>query len=86
MHRTVGVAGTIETNGHPRQLKLFNKLTSYIMQDDLLQPYLTVHESMEFAAHLKLGKELSTHDKAQVVSETTTITYRYGYIQAIFSQ
>lgn len=37
------------------------------MQEDLIQPFLTVQESMEIAANLKLGKELSHQQKIQVV-------------------
>ena len=57
----------IKTNGHPRQLKLFNKLSSYILQEDLIQPYLTVQEAMEFAARLKLGNELKKEEKLLAV-------------------
>ncbi|XP_065210025.1 ATP-binding cassette subfamily G member 4-like [Planococcus citri] len=66
---TNGVGGSILTNGHPRKLHLFNKLSSYIMQEDLLRPNLTVFESMLVAAHLKLGDELSREDKINAVNE-----------------
>lgn len=66
---TNGVTGSIITNGHPRQLKFFNKLCSYIMQEDLLQPNLTVRENMQIAAHLKLGNELSASDRDTAVTE-----------------
>ncbi|XP_075224617.1 ATP-binding cassette subfamily G member 4-like isoform X2 [Lycorma delicatula] len=66
---TNGVTGSILTNGFPRQIKLFNKLSSYIMQEDLLQPNLTVKESMVIAAKLKLGNELSDSDKNAAVEE-----------------
>lgn len=69
-HSTNGVSGSIITNGHPRQMKLFNKLCSYIMQEDLLQPNLTVRENMQIAAHLKLGNELSASDRDKAVSES----------------
>lgn len=38
------------------------------MQDDDIQPHLTLEESLQIAANLKLGKELSSDDKKQAVS------------------
>jgi hypothetical protein len=62
------VAGSIYTNGAERQLALFNKLSAYIMQEDLLQSHLTVYESLLVAAHLKLGNELNQDEKRAAVS------------------
>lgn len=45
----------------------FNKLSCYIMQEDLLRPNLTVFESMLIASHLKVGRELNEEDKIQSV-------------------
>uniref|UniRef100_A0A8D9DYT2 ATP-binding cassette sub-family G member 1 n=2 Tax=Cacopsylla melanoneura TaxID=428564 RepID=A0A8D9DYT2_9HEMI len=67
-----GVGGSIYTNGAERQLALFNKLSAYIMQEDLLQPHLTVHESLLVAAHLKLGNELNEEEKKMAVEEIMT--------------
>lgn len=71
------MSGTIKTNGHPRQLKFFNKLSSYIMQEDLIQPFLTVQEAMEVAANLKLGDELKFAEKLLAVSQ-----YNYTFLGA----
>lgn len=58
----------ISTNGEPRDLRQFRKLSRYIMQEDLLQPYITVEESMLIAADLKLGIDMSKEKKAVIVS------------------
>lgn len=68
MDSNSGVSGTIQTNGLPRNLRLFHKLSCYIMQDDLLQPRITVLEAMTIAAELKLGAELSAKQKRIAVS------------------
>jgi ABC-type multidrug transport system ATPase subunit len=66
---SAGVSGAIKTNGHPRQLKFFSKLSSYIMQEDLIQPLLTVQEGMQIAANLKLGDELKASEKQLAVRQ-----------------
>lgn len=48
-------------------MELFKKLSSYIMQEDLLQPRLTVIESLRYAARLKIGRELSKEDQNKAV-------------------
>lgn len=39
------------------------------MQEDLLQPRLTVLEAMRFAADLKLGNRLTPSEKLSAVSD-----------------
>ncbi|XP_023936206.1 ATP-binding cassette sub-family G member 1-like [Bicyclus anynana] len=68
-YTSIGVDGRITVNGHARDMRVFKKLSSYIMQDDLLQPRLTVKESMMIAADLKLGKELGKPEKELIVEE-----------------
>ncbi|XP_023019227.1 ATP-binding cassette subfamily G member 4 [Leptinotarsa decemlineata] len=70
---TAGVKGSIKINGKPRQMKLFNKLSSYIMQEDLVQPRLSVRESMVIAAELKLGSTIGHQEKLAVVDEVIEI-------------
>lgn len=55
-------------NSKPRDMTMFRKMCRYVMQEDLLQPALTVIESMEIAADLKLGRTISKSDKLYSVS------------------
>ncbi|KAF5272448.1 hypothetical protein FQR65_LT04916 [Abscondita terminalis] len=72
-YKTIGAAGLILINGEPREIKQFRKISRYIMQDNLLQPMLTVQESMMVAADLKLNRELSKTDKLKAISEILEI-------------
>ncbi|CAH2107999.1 unnamed protein product [Euphydryas editha] len=68
-YRVNGASGLITTNGETRDLKLFRKLSRYIMQDDLLQPLITVQEAMTIAADLKLGNDINKETKTIIVEE-----------------
>ncbi|XP_001607392.2 ATP-binding cassette sub-family G member 4 [Nasonia vitripennis] len=61
-----GVTGSVRVNGHPRDQSAFRRSSAYIMQDDNLQPLLTVQEAMDIAADLKLESSLS--NKKQIVN------------------
>jgi len=53
LHRSSGYQGSVTLNGAKRDLLSFRNVSSYIMQEDNLQLYLTVQESMEIAMKLK---------------------------------
>lgn len=55
-------------NDCPIDAKRFRRQAAYIMQDDRLQPLLTVNEAMQFSANLKIGQDLSTENKLIRVS------------------
>ncbi|XP_012063523.1 PREDICTED: ATP-binding cassette sub-family G member 4-like [Atta cephalotes] len=65
--RTTSVTGRIMINGQKRNMSEFRKLSAYIMQDDNLQPFLTVQEAMFIAADLKL--DLDHHQKSQKIDK-----------------
>ncbi|KAJ9580520.1 hypothetical protein L9F63_024286 [Diploptera punctata] len=68
-YKTSGMNGSITINGQERNLSLFRKLSCYIMQDNQLHANLTVAEAMRVASNLKLGKDMSSKQKEEVVGE-----------------
>ncbi|KAB0799515.1 hypothetical protein PPYR_07395 [Photinus pyralis] len=72
-YKTFGAAGSVLVNGEPRNMKQFRKMSRYIMQDNLLQPMLTVEELMMVAADLKLNRQLSKEDKLTAITEILVI-------------
>ncbi|XP_072385495.1 ATP-binding cassette sub-family G member 1-like [Diabrotica undecimpunctata] len=72
-YKTLGATGQILINGTTRNLKQFRKMSRYIMQEDLIQPMLTVEEAMMIAANLKLGDTLSPSDKSSAIDEILSL-------------
>nr|CAD7452726.1 unnamed protein product [Timema tahoe] len=72
------VTGNISINGKPRDLRQFRRMSRYIMQEDLVQPFLTVQECMLIAAHLKLGNALDMADKIQAIEEILSMLRLVG--------
>lgn len=68
--RCEGASGQILINGQQRDLREFKRSSCYIMQEDLVQPKLTVLEAMRFAADLKLGSRTSTERKDAAVNKS----------------
>ncbi|KAK7861706.1 hypothetical protein R5R35_010070 [Gryllus longicercus] len=67
--RSRGVTGTLLVNGHPRNERIFQKMSCFIAQEDALQPMLTVTETMMVAASLKLPSHVTPQEKQTTVSE-----------------
>ncbi|XP_018045388.1 PREDICTED: ATP-binding cassette sub-family G member 4-like, partial [Atta colombica] len=68
-YRYRDIGGSININGQLRNMREFKKISCYIMQNDLIQPNLTVFEAMSFAADLKLGRRKSKSQKCAIIDE-----------------
>ncbi|XP_034941510.1 uncharacterized ABC transporter ATP-binding protein/permease YOL075C-like [Chelonus insularis] len=64
---TIPTTGTVLVNGSPRDLSEFRRNSAYIMQNDNLEPLLTVEESLRIAAELKL--QSNHNEKIQRVDQ-----------------
>eukprot|EP00164_Ancoracysta_twista_P004741 GFYU01006420.1.p1 GENE.GFYU01006420.1~~GFYU01006420.1.p1 ORF type:complete len:698 (-),score=217.27 GFYU01006420.1:165-2198(-) len=62
------LSGQILANGKPRT-SAYRYQTSYVMQDDSLFSMLTVRETMQLAARLRLPKHMTTQEKEEFVSK-----------------
>lgn len=63
-------SGNVMINQRPRDMKIFRKMSRYIMQQDIYQTALTVRDVMLYAADLKLGfKDLTKEQKKDIVDE-----------------
>ncbi|XP_063990040.1 ATP-binding cassette sub-family G member 1-like isoform X2 [Diachasmimorpha longicaudata] len=68
-YKSTGIAGHITINGVKLNSRRFKKLSCYIMQEDLLQPKLTVLEAINFSADLKLGFHVDRQTKDAIVND-----------------
>ena len=60
------LSGEVLVNGMPRS-RSYRALVAYVMQDDILFPNLTVQETFEFAARMRLPKKVSNKAKMKLV-------------------
>ncbi|KAF7259986.1 hypothetical protein EG68_03332 [Paragonimus skrjabini miyazakii] len=72
-YRTKNVSGNTFVNKEERDPHEFRKITSYIMQDDLLLPHLSVEETMMCSANLKLSESTDTATKRMMVHDILNV-------------
>ncbi|KAK0452925.1 P-loop containing nucleoside triphosphate hydrolase protein [Desarmillaria tabescens] len=70
LQTTYVAGGTMTLNGVPAKPEVMSTLCSYVTQDDsALLPYLTVRETLQFAAALRLPKAMSKEEKRHRADE-----------------
>jgi ABC-type multidrug transport system ATPase subunit len=57
LRKTTGrVTGVVTLNGHPQEPNSFRRCTGYVEQFDVQSPALTIRETVEFSARLRLDE------------------------------
>lgn len=70
-YRKQGVKGVLDISNDNQSdtsnKKQYRKLCSYILQDDNLFPWFSVHETMTIAANLKISKDCMNMEEKQIL-------------------
>ncbi|KAK5576017.1 hypothetical protein RB653_007155 [Dictyostelium firmibasis] len=69
-HRlNINGSGTMYLNGNKSDFNIFKKLCGYVTQSDSLMPSLTVRETLNFYAQLKMPRDVPIKEKLQRVQD-----------------
>uniref|UniRef100_A0A1D1YAF0 ABC transporter G family member 39 n=1 Tax=Anthurium amnicola TaxID=1678845 RepID=A0A1D1YAF0_9ARAE len=63
------IEGNISISGYPKKQETFARVTGYCEQTDIHSPFLTVYESIQFSARLRLPANISTPTRNLFVDE-----------------
>ena len=58
----MNVSGSLHINGKPYDRKTLKLMSSYVMQDDLIDPNFSVHEVLSYMSQLRMSRQ-STKDE-----------------------
>ena len=61
------VTGDIRVNGHPQESNSFRRMTGYVEQFDTQSPQLTIRETVEFSAKMRLDESIPVETKLKFV-------------------
>lgn len=64
------VTGDIFIDGQPKDPAIWKKISGYAEQNDILNPYLSVIETLRFTANCRLPR---THNKSEVITRILTL-------------
>jgi len=57
------IEGTINIAGHQKKQETFSRISGYCEQTDIHSPYLTVYESLQFSAYLRLPSDFNPQQR-----------------------
>ncbi|XP_020250200.1 ABC transporter G family member 45-like isoform X2 [Asparagus officinalis] len=63
------IEGTITINGYPKRQETFARISGYCEQTDVHSPFITVYESLQFSAWLRLPSNIEEHQRNMFVEE-----------------
>ncbi|KAK9812481.1 hypothetical protein WJX73_003351 [Symbiochloris irregularis] len=63
------ITGDIRINGHPKVQETFARVSGYVEQTDIHDPFTTVAEALKFSAHCRINGAPDAKTKEQFVTE-----------------
>ncbi|XP_073129423.1 pleiotropic drug resistance protein 1-like [Henckelia pumila] len=63
------IDGTINISGYPKKQQTFARIAGYCEQTDIHSPHVTVHESLQYSAWLRLPPEVDSATREMFIEE-----------------
>ncbi|XP_015083790.1 pleiotropic drug resistance protein 1-like [Solanum pennellii] len=63
------IEGTISISGYPKHQATFARIAGYCEQTDIHSPHVTVYESLQYSAWLRLPREVDTETRKRFIEE-----------------
>lgn len=67
------LTGDVFINGAPKDDKMFARLAAYVEQSDIHSPYLTVMETLQFSATMRLPASVTAQQRASLIEEILSV-------------
>ncbi|VAI86745.1 unnamed protein product [Triticum turgidum subsp. durum] len=77
------IEGTIRIAGYPKKQDTFSRISGYCEQSDIHSPNLTVHESLQFSAWLRLPSNVNSRQRDMFIDEVMDLVELTGLKNAM---
>ncbi|VAI10382.1 unnamed protein product [Triticum turgidum subsp. durum] len=77
------IEGTIRIEGYPKKQETFSRISGYCEQNDIHSPNMTVHESLQFSAWLRLPANVKSHERDIFIDEVMDLVELTGLKNAM---
>uniref|UniRef100_A0ACD6AA23 Uncharacterized protein n=1 Tax=Avena sativa TaxID=4498 RepID=A0ACD6AA23_AVESA len=77
------VEGTIRIAGYPKKQQIFSRISGYCEQSDIHSPNLTVYESLQFSAWLRLPSNIESRQRDMFIDQVMDLVELTGLKHAM---
>nr|CAD59576.1 PDR-like ABC transporter [Oryza sativa Japonica Group] len=77
------IEGTVKIAGYPKKQETFSRISGYCEQSDIHSPNLTVYESLQFSAWLRLPSNVKSHQRNMFIDEVMDLVELTGLKNAM---
>ncbi|KAM3262085.1 hypothetical protein ACQJBY_052645 [Aegilops geniculata] len=77
------IEGNIRIEGYPKKQDTFSRISGYCEQNDIHSPNLTVHESLQFSAWLRLPSNVKSRERDIFIDEVMDLVELTGLKNAM---